>query len=80
VLTAAAVGRRRPRGRRPLLGALLLTGLAGALAIASVGLLRGARSVHVRPVVEGIGADAGVPGTTTGFAASSARLDGPARP
>ena len=65
---------RAPRVRR-LLGVILLAGLAGALALATVGLLRGARSMHGRPMSDGIGADAVGSGIATEHTAFHARLD-----
>ncbi|MBT8338218.1 MAG: hypothetical protein KJO11_16645 [Gemmatimonadetes bacterium] len=70
----------RPLRARRLLGLMLLAGLAGALAVASVGLLRGARSVHVRPADDVIGAEAAGSGIPTDFAALHSRLDGSGQP
>ena len=71
---------QRPLRARQLLGLILMVGLAGALAAASVGLLRGARSVHVRPADDGIGAEAARSGIRTDFAALHSRLDGSGHP
>lgn len=70
----------RPPRRRRLLGYVLLTGLAGVLAAASVGLLRGARSVHVRPVVDPIGAEVASSGMDREHAAIHASLGGVGHP
>ena len=65
----------RSWGRR-ILGAILLTGTAGALAVASIGVLRGAHSVHPRPESTVVGAEAVGSGITPELTAYPARLDG----
>ena len=71
--------RRLPRARR-LLGLILLAGLAGAFAVATVGWLRGARSMHVRPMGDVIGAEPARSGMGTKYAAFDAGLDGIGHP